>query len=290
MISMAVSALLAIAKILVGYVGHSSAVISDGIESASDVFASGIVLAGLALASRPADEDHPYGHGRFELLAGLAVGLMLSGTGAGICVRAASTAAKEAPHLFTVYPLIASTILKSALSLTKFHYARRIGSEALAADGWNDTVDILSGLTAMVAVLLTVHMPGQFAAADKVGAFCVGLIVIFLGARVVWETTAQLSDIMPDRSKTDAIRRAALAVEGARGVEKCFARKTGMLYHVDLHLEVDPELTVSESHYIGHKVRDKVMSELPWVADVLVHVEPHTAATIESRPEWRTGK
>jgi divalent metal cation (Fe/Co/Zn/Cd) transporter len=152
----------------------------------------------------------------------------------------------------------------------------------------NDTVDIVSALTALVAVSLAIWNPERFGSADAYGAFAVGLIVVFLGARVVYETTNHLIDTMPDRGRMGAIRQVAARVPGALGVEKCYARKTGLRYHVDLHLEVAPEMTVKESHFIAHQVRDLVLAELPWVADVLVHVEPHAAATIEAGPEWRT--
>ncbi len=287
---MAISGGLAISKILVGYVAHSSAVISDGIESASDVFGSAIVLIGLSIASKPADEDHPYGHGRFETLAGLAVGLLLVGSGAGICVRAVSTVDHVTPALYAIWPLIVSTVLKTGLSIFKFRVAKHTGSESLKADGWNDTVDILSGLMALVAVSLAIVSPDKFGSADQVGAFAIGLVVIFLGVRVVYQTTNQLSDVMPEKFRIDEIREAAVSVPGALGVEKCFARKTGLKYHVDLHLEVDPSMTVKESHLIGHNVRDRVRRDLDWVADVLVHVEPYGAATIEAGPEWRTAK
>lgn len=288
---MAISALLAIAKIIVGLHAHSTAVVSDGIESASDVLASGIVLLGLSLAAKPADADHPYGHGRFETLAGLAVGLMLGATGALICFRALQNVHDQhIPAAYALWPLVISTFVKAGLSTAKFRTGRRIGSEALVADGWNDFVDILSGLIALLSVSLALLMPGTFSAADHYGAVVIGLIVVFLGVRVILETTSQLTDAMPNQERLDEIRRVAMRVPGALGVEKCFARKTGLRYHVDLHLEVDPEMTVRESHFIAHEVRDRILAELSWVADVLVHVEPHSAATIESGREWRTGK
>lgn len=287
---MVVSGLLAVSKIVVGLMAHSAAVISDGIESASDVLASGIVLLGLSLASKPADDEHPYGHGRFETLAGLAVGLMLTATGAGICVRAIGTMGEAViPASYAIWPLIASAVVKAVMSVVKYRYGRRIGSEALLADALNDTVDILSALTALVAVSLAIWNPARFRSADSYGAFAVGLIVVFLGVRVVYETANHLIDAMPDKGRMDEIRGAAVSVPGALRIEKCFARKTGLRYHVDLHLEVAPEMTVKESHFIAHQVRDHVLAQLPWVADVLVHVEPHAAATIESGPEWKTG-
>lgn len=289
--SMAISALLAIAKIAVGMLSHSSSVVSDGFESASDVFASAIVLLGLVIAARPADDDHPYGHGRFETMAALAVGMMLGATGAVICVRAILFLKDD--HLiaaYAIWPLIVSTFVKGGLSITKFRIGRRIGSEALIADGWNDTVDILSGLVALTAVSISLAVPGQFQAADHYGAFAVGLIVIFLGLRVMFETTMQLVDTMPPPDRMAEIRRAAATVPGALAVEKCFARRTGLRYHVDLHLEVNPALTVLESHFIAHQVRDRVREQLDWVADVLIHVEPSRTATIKTESEWKTAK
>jgi len=107
-----------------------------------------------------------------------------------------------------------------------------------------------------------------------VGGFLVGLIVIFTGMRVAWDTIMQLIDTMPDQLTMNAIRSVALQVPGVCGVEKCFARKTGLKYHVDLHLEVDPEMTVRASHDLATVVRDRIKEDLDWVADVLVHVEP----------------
>jgi cation diffusion facilitator family transporter len=290
-LSMIVGAALAVMKITVGLMANSAAVVSDGVESASDVLASGIVLFGLALAAKPADEEHPYGHGRFETISGLAVGVMLGMTGAVICFRAAwSINDQHVPAAFAIWALVVSMIAKAALGATKFRIGRNIKSEALVADGWNDTVDILSASAALVAVALAVWRPQRFAAADHYGAFAVGLIVIFLGIRVVYNTTQQLVDRMPPRELLEDIRRVALSVPGALGIEKCLARKTGLRYHVDLHLEVDPEMTVRRSHEIAHEVRNRIIAELPWVADVLVHVEPHSLATIESGPRWRTGK
>ena len=119
------------------------------------------------------------------------------------------------------------------------------------ADAWNDSVDILSAMAALVAVSFTIVAPHRFPSADHWGAFAVGLIVIFTGLRVTRDTTLQLMDTMPDRESMAHVRDAALTVPGVRGVEKCYARKTGLQYHVDLHLEVDPEITVRQSHEIA---------------------------------------
>jgi cation diffusion facilitator family transporter len=273
---MVVSGVLAAIKITAGLMGHSTAVVADGLESTGDMFASGIVLLGLTLAAKPADWNHPYGHGRIETVTGLFVGFTLAVAGLAISANALRTigAAAPPPAPFVVWPLIGSAVAKSLLSLVKFHYGRKIRSAALVADAWNDAVDILSALAALVAVSFTILAPHRFASADHWGAFAVGLIVIFTGLRVTRDTTLQLMDTMPDQESMVKVRNAALTVPGVRGVEKCYARKTGLQYHVDLHLEVDPEITVRESHEIATHVRIVIKETLPWVADVLVHVEP----------------
>ncbi len=274
---MAISGVLAISKITAGWLSGSNSTLADGFESASDVLASGVVLFGLIMASRPADAEHPYGHGRLETLSGFTVGWLLVLIGVAISVHSMRDHAEThpPPAAYAAWPLMASILAKSVLSAWKFRWARRSGSSGLKADAWNDSVDILSGTVALSALGLTLYDPTRYLSADHYGGLCVGLIVVYLGLRVVYETTRHLMDTMPDDRVLTEIRRVALTVPGALGVEKCYARKTGLQYHVDLHLEVDPDMTVRRSHEIASEVRDCIKDELDWVADVLVHVEPH---------------
>lgn len=271
-----VSALLAVIKIVAGVAGHSTAVLSDGLESTGDVFASGFVLLGLTLAAKPADEDHPYGHGRAETLSGLLIGIVLTAGGALISFAALERLGhpRIAPASFVVWPLLASLAAKATMAVFKFRYGSRISSSALTADAWNDAVDCLSATAALTGVGLALRDPVRFKDADQYGGFVVGLIVVSIGLRVAWDTALQLMDTMPGEDLMSQVRSVATTVAGVRGVEKCFARKTGLRYHVDLHLEVDPEMTVRQSHDIAHRVRLRIRERLNWVADVLVHVEP----------------
>jgi cation diffusion facilitator family transporter len=274
-VSIAVSAVLAVVKISIGLASGSVALLSDGFESSADFFTGSLVLLGLWVASKPADHDHPYGHGRFEILVGLAIGAVLVASGTAISLRALEDRnVVHHPQLYAIWPLGGSIAVKFFLSAAKFRLSRRSGSAGLKADGFNDLVDVLSGSIALVGVILAIGWPSQFASADHYAGFVIGLIVIFLGFRVVRETVLLLMDTMPDESQMSQIRNVALHVPGAKGIEKCFARKTGLRYHVDLHLEVDPELTVRESHEIASAVKNTIKAELAWVEDVLVHVEP----------------
>ena len=273
---MIVSGALAVTKIAAGMAGHSTAVVADGLESAADVIASGFVLFGLTLAAKPADANHPYGHGRVETLTGLLIGLVLLVGGALISWNSIRRVGQ--PHeplaAFVVWPLLISIAAKTGLATMKFRFGRKLQSDALTADAWNDATDTISAIVALIAVALTLRNSVRFAEADHYGGFAVGLIVISAGIRVVRETSMQLMDTMPDDRLIAQIRAAAFAVPEVRGVEKCFARKTGFKYHVDLHLEVDPDMTVRRSHQLAHEVQLNIRERLDWVADVLVHVEP----------------
>ncbi|HLJ49819.1 MAG TPA: cation diffusion facilitator family transporter [Bryobacteraceae bacterium] len=288
--SMFVSAALAAAKITVGLKANSTAAVSDGIESAGDILASGLVLFGLIMASKPPDAEHPYGHGRLETISGLGVGMFLAAMGVLISAESLRRAAQTdtPPQFFAVWPLAASIVVKTIMFISKRHFGRRLESSGLIADAWNDAMDTLSGTVALLGVGLAVLNPATFRSADDWGGFGVGIVIVVLALRIVRDTTFQLMDTMPDQSRMQQIRAVALTVPGALGIEKCFARKTGLQYHVDLHLEVDPAMSVLSSHEIATDVRFKIKEKLPWVADVLVHVEPHMLATIADRQHGKS--
>jgi divalent metal cation (Fe/Co/Zn/Cd) transporter len=176
--SVVAAVLLAGSQIVVGWLARSTAVLAAGLESAGDALTSTLVVFGLAAAAKPSDSDHPYGHGRLETVTGLVVGLIL-------------------------------------LAAIKFRLGRRIGSAALVADAWNDSVPILSGFAALAALGLTLYDPGRFLAADYYGGFAVGLIVIFTGLNVAREASLQLMDTMPPDQLLREIRRVACAASPA---------------------------------------------------------------------------
>ena len=289
LISISVGVVLAVAKIWVGLHAGSTSLVSDGLEAVGDVLSSSIVYTGLWLASKPPDYEHPYGHGRYETLAGLAVGAMLLLTGAAIFWHGIQHLNERTTlEAYTLYPLAAAVVVKLALAASKFRIAKRIASTALDVDAWHDITDLFSTTVAIIAVTFTLANPNQFGAADHVGGMVIGVIIFFLSVRVVRRTVEQLLDTMPDPDTMRQIREVALSVPGALGIEKCFARRTGLRYHVDLHLEVDPEMTVRESHEIAGEVKNAVKRRLYWVADVLVHVEPFGMSAGEARRRGRT--
>ncbi len=278
LIGIAVSALLACTNIIVGLLAHSTAVVATGFEFAGDVLASSIVLVGMGVAARPADDDHPYGHGRFETLSAFVVGLILVLAGATIAYQSLQGIGIRhvPPGLGAVAALVFAIVLRGVMSSVKFRVGRRLRSSALIADAWNDAVDILSALAALTAVGLATCDPERFLVADHYGGFVVGIVVVLTGMRVARDASLDLVDTMPSPTLTAEVSRVARSVEGVQGIDKVFGRKTGLKYHIDLHIEVAPTLTVAASHAIAGHVRATLKQELPWVADVLVHVEPST--------------
>jgi cation diffusion facilitator family transporter len=270
------SVVLAVLNIVIGLLSQSTSVFATGVEFAGDVLASTVVLLGLVAAAKPPDENHPYGHGRIETLAALLVGGVLSVGGAGICWNSLQSvnAVHPASAMSAIAALCFAIVVRGVMSVIKFRVGRRIRSTSLVADAWNDIVDILSACAALIAVALTIYDSSRFLAADHYGGFVVGIVVIVTGVRILRHASLELVDTMPDAGRMLRLRTTALGIPGVQGVDKAYARKTGMQYHVDLHIEVDPAMSVADAHVVAGHVRGRIRTDLPWVADVLVHVEP----------------
>lgn len=277
---MVVSGVLAASNIYAGTTAGSTSVVATGVEFAGDVLASAIVLIGMRVASRPADDNHPYGHGRFETLSAFLVGLILTVGGAGISYQSLQSIGErhDPPGSMAVAALVVAILLRGGMSVIKFRVGRRLRSSALVADAWNDAVDIVSAAVALVAVGLATWDPNRFLVADHYGGAVVGLVVVVMGLRVVREASYELADTMPPEEMTSDLQAVALSIDGVRGIDKVLARKTGLQYHIDLHLEVDPLMTVDAAHQLAGLVRSTLRERLPWIADVLIHVEPAHAA------------
>jgi cation diffusion facilitator family transporter len=273
-VSIAVGLFLAVVKITSGLMANSLAVIADGVESAGDVVAS--LILWLRISAQPPDEDHPYGHGRFEILAGQAIGAFLIATGSLLGWQAIHhlQQTQSPPQPFAIWTVLLSISLKLALARWKHSAAKKFRSAALQADAANDWLDVLSGCIAIIAVGLNLYNPILFSHADAIGGVLIAILVIVLGLQVLRQSSWELLDTMPSPAMLAEIRKCALQVPGALGIEKCLARKTSFQYHVDLHLEVDSQLTVERAHQISGAVRAAIRNNIDWVADVLVHIEP----------------
>jgi cation diffusion facilitator family transporter len=276
-IGVAVNGALAVIKLLTGMVGHSYALIADAIESLGDVISSIIVWGGLVIASKPADENHPYGHGKAEPLAALAVATMLLGSACLIAVQAVREirTPHHAPAVYTLPVLLVVVLIKELV----YRYVVRIGrlaeSTAVIADAWHHRGDALTSAAAAVGITIALVGGEGYEPADEWAALAACLIIVANGFRIARNSIAELMDTSPAISLASAIEADALIVNGALFVEKVLVRKAGPRLFVELHLEVDPNLSVRDAHAIAHAVKDSIMARWPRVADVLIHVEPH---------------
>lgn len=278
---LAVNATLAMAKLLAGIFGHSHALIADAIESLADVFSSLIVWRALVVAAEPADEDHPYGHGKAEPIAAAVVASMLLLAATWIFVG--SLHEIRAPHLspapFTLIVLIVVILVKETLFRFVLRESMSVESSAVRSDAWHHRSDAITSAAAFIGISIAVLFGKGYEAADDWAAIAAACVIAWNGWRLLRPALNELMDRSPNREIIERIRRIASITPGVGAVEKCLVRKMGYQYFVDMHVEVDPQMTVQRSHQIAHEVKDKVREGLPNVRDVLVHIEPSKLAS-----------
>lgn len=272
----AVGLALGLVKLAGGLLGHSIALLSDSVHSLADAAVSAVVFAALRWSQQPPDREHPYGHTRSEAVAGSNVSLLLVVSAVAIVWGSLSTIGEPSPEpeAFTIWIAAASVVIKETLFQYNTRIARRTRSSAVRATAWDHRADALSSL-AVLAALLLIRLGGpRFHAADHLAAILVGLTILWSGVGLFWQSFQELMDRQAHPELLQDVRREALAVPGVRNVEKLLVRKTGLEYLVDIHVEVDPEMTVREGHAIAHAVKDRIVARVVPVKDVLVHIEP----------------
>lgn len=276
---LAVNTALAVSKLLAGIFGHSHALIADAVESFADIFSSLVVWRGLVVAAAPADEDHPYGHGKAEPIATAVVSVMLLIAATWIVIQAIReiTTPHSTPAPFTIVVLLGVIIIKEGLFRFVLRESQFVESGTVASDAWHHRSDAITSLAAAIGIgVALVGGPGYEAADDWAALVAAGVIAIN-GMTLLRPALNELMDRSPDHDVVQQIRRVAERCPDVECVEKCFVRKMGYHYFVDMHVEVDPQMTVVRSHEVAHRVKDLVRAEVPAVYDVLVHIEPYRA-------------
>jgi cation diffusion facilitator family transporter len=265
---------LALFKCTTGLIGHSFALIADGIESLSDVISSTVVYLGLRVAIKPPDEEHPYGYGKAEPVAAVIVGLAL--IAAAIVIGIESIRQIQTPHPvpepYTLWVLFSVVGVKILLSRYVSSVGKGIDSSAVRSDAWHHLSDAITSTFAFVGISIALWTGN--AAADDWAALCAAPVIIFNAWRQLRMPFEELLDIAPAPQLEQQVRSLASSVPGVVGLEKCHVRKMGFFYYVDLHVVVDGALTVRQGHNIAHDVEDSLLEKVPKIAEVLVHVEP----------------
>ncbi|HCX22108.1 MAG: cation-efflux pump [Flammeovirgaceae bacterium] len=271
--------LLAIIKGIAGIFGHSHALIADAIESTSDVFSSIIVLLGIRYAQKPPDKNHPYGHGRIEpLITFVVVGfLIVSATLISYQSIINIRTPHELPETWTLYILGGIIIWKEASYQIVKSKAKKVNSTTLAADAWHHRSDAITSVAAFIGISIAVFFGDGYAAADDWAALFAAFFILYNCYVIVRPALGEIMDEHLHDHLIDQIREIAESVDGIEGTEKCFIRKSGMTYHIDLHAFVAGHKTVIEGHDLAHKLQDTIREQIPEAGQVLIHIEPAPA-------------
>lgn len=273
---MGLNFVLMIVKATAGIVGNSYALVADAIESASDVLSSLVVWIGLRTAAKPPDEDHPYGHGKAEPVAAVLVSIMLFCASVFIGVEAIHNiqTPHELPAAWTLWVILLVIVGKELISRYVMRTAHNIDSTAVKSEAWHHRADAITSLAAAIGIGVAIIGGKGYESADDWAAMLASFFIAFNAYVVFRPAFSELMDKAVPSELTNEIRSIAMQVEGVSGIEKCFVRKMGFELFVDIHIEVDGEMSVHEGHRIAHEVKNRIMEERKNVYDVLTHVEP----------------
>jgi cation diffusion facilitator family transporter len=279
---LAINGVLAVIKLVAGVLGHSAALVADAIESFADMASSIIVWRGVAIAAKPPDADHPYGHGRAETLATAAVAVMLLSAALLIAAGAVGeiTHPHHAPAGFTLVVLLAVIVVKETLYRRVDRVGVEVENTAVRADAWHHRSDAITSAAAALGIGVALVGGKGYEAADDWAALFAAVIIAFNGWRLLRPATAELMDKAPADDVVETATATALKVPGVEAVEKCYGRKLGYGYVLDMHIEVDGAMTVTAAHKLAHDVEDAIRAQSQRVNEVTIHVEPHTRDTV----------
>jgi cation diffusion facilitator family transporter len=268
---------LALIKGLAGFFGNSYALVADAIESTTDIFASFLVLFGIKYSNRPADENHPYGHGRAEpLITFLVVGFLIT--------SATIIAYESILNIGTPHDLPKSwTLIVLGLIIGWKEYSFQMvmkksiitNSSSLKADAWHHRSDAITSVAAFIGISIALILGKGYESADDWAALLASFFILYNSYMIFRPALGEIMDEHRYDDLVENIRQESLKVDGIIGTEKCFIRKAGMKYHVDLHAIVDATITVKEGHDLAHKLKDTLRSEILELGHVLIHIEPN---------------
>lgn len=265
---------LGVSKIMAGIASQSQALIADGVHSLSDLVTDGFILYAAAHAAREADEDHPYGHKRFEAVATVALGVALIAVALGIAYDAGrrlfSPNELLAPGYVALFVAIASIVSKEAIYHYTMRAARKHRSDMLRANAWHSRTDAISSIIVVIGIVGTMAGLNYL---DALAAIGVALMIIKIGWDLMWHSLRELVDTGLETERVEAIRATILAVDGVAALHMLRTRRMGGDALADVHIQVQPTISVSEGHHISESVRQKLINEIEELADVTVHID-----------------
>jgi cation diffusion facilitator family transporter len=278
--AIAINIALAAVKIVTGVFGNSYVLIADGIESSADVVTSLVVWIGLRFSTRPADADHPYGHGKAESIASAIFAFSLLAAAVVIAVQSVREILTPhgPPHVFTLPVLLAVIAIKELLARRVSKTGASLDSAVLRADAWHHRSDALTSAAALVGILIALIGGPGFETADDWAALVACGIIAWNGIRLLRGALDEMMDAAVSPDIVREVRKLASSVEGVVEIEKCRIRKLGLHLALDIHVVVDGDLSVRRGHEIAHQVEARLRESQHRINDVTVHIEPARAS------------
>jgi len=276
-LGIAVSILLVAVKAAGGHFGHSYALIADATETGADILSSFLLWIGLRYSLKPADERHPYGHGKAEPLAAIVISLFLLGAAVWIGYNAVGfiNTPHEGPKVFTLWILIAVIVIKESLYRYVMKVGRELNSQAVKADAFHHRSDAITSAAAFIGILIAIFGGKGYEGADDWAALIAAVLIVYNAATILKPAFDEIMDTAPSGEIVNKVKDSARSVEDVVEVEKCYVRKMGLDYFIDLHILVDADISVSAGHTIAHMVKDKLMRSNSQIKGAIIHVEPY---------------
>lgn len=269
--------ILGVGKATAGLLGQSQALLADAAESLTDVLSSTASLLGLKYAARPADGNHPYGHGRAEPLMAMVSILLMCAAAIGILISSVHKLIMQSyttPAAFTLYLLAGVIVLKELLYRRMRRLGKQQGSTLMVTEAWHHRADAITSILAFVGICLARYAGKSFESSDVWAAILASGLILFQATRLGAPAIREIMDEHIYDDLATKIKEESYHIVGVKDTEKCFVRKVGTFYYVELHLLLPPEFTVLQGHDIAHEVKDYIKLQNPAVADVLTHIEP----------------
>lgn len=279
LINAGVNTLLAILKIIIGKIGYSQALIADGIHSFSDLVSDALVFFAANASVQHPDKEHPYGHQRIETIATVVIGLILFGVAAALFDEAIL---RLIHHTFEkpTFPVIIVAVISIVANEWLFHYSRkngeRINSNLLISNAWHKRSDVFVSIIVLISVIGSLM---GWPWLDAIGAIIIAILIIKIAIEMIWQSAQQLIDHGVDEKTLEAIKQTINSVTGVRSIHQLRTRFHGNSIFVDLHIIVDPFISVSEGHHIGEEVHSKLLLNIKNLHDVTVHIDPEDDET-----------
>lgn len=272
------SAILVVIKLLAGHFGHSYALIADATESGADIISSGLLWFALRISLKKPDGEHPYGHGKAEPIAAVGVSLFLIATAVWIAYHAVEfiNTPHEMPHAFTLWVLVGIIAAKELMFRYVRSVGRKIDSEAVRADAFHHRSDAITSVSAFIGISIALIGGPGYEVADDWAALVASVLIFYNAVKIMRPALDEIMDAAPSREIVLNVEKIATTVEQVQRVEKCYVRKMGFDFYVDIHIEVDANLSVAEGHRIAHLVKDAILESDLRVVNVMVHVEPYS--------------